>query len=127
VCGLLATFTAIYLPTSMPILYLCLFGLGVAGSAQSLAFCVVRDISHPRHLGTAMGFNNMATIAGAAILQPVIGYLLHKNWQGVTLNHVPFYSAHNYRLALVMIPLCYLLALLISTRCIPETHCRQQW
>src|SRR5690606_26006990 len=88
---------------------------------------VVRDVNHPHVMGAAIGLNNMATVAGGAILQPIIGYLLHTHWNGAMTNHAPFYSVLDYRFALFMIPLCYVLALLVSTFLIRETHCKQRY
>lgn len=125
--GILGSFFAIYFRLSLPLLYISLFFFGCAGSGQSLAFSVVRDRSHPRLIGAAIGLNNMATVAGGAILQPIIGYLLHLHWNGVILNGIPIYNTLDYRMALLMIPLCYLSAAFISIKCIKETHCQQTY
>jgi len=127
VMGTIGSIGVIYLTVSMPVLYFLLFLLGLAGGGQSLAFCVVRDNSHPRSIGAAIGLNNMATVAGGAILQPIIGYLLYKNWNGGMMGQTPVYSVHDYRAALVMIPLCYILAMIVSMKCLKETYCRQQF
>lgn len=123
--GVVSALLVIYV--SLPKLALCvsLFVLGLAGGGQSLAFCVVRDISHPKTLGTSIGINNMATVAGGALIQPLIGCLLYFSWKGLMVNHVPVYVLSNYRTSLLIIPLCYVLATLISLFCIRETHCKQ--
>lgn len=125
--GVIGSIGTIYFSLPIPFLYFCLFLLGCAGSGQSLAFGVVRDVNHPKVMGAAIGLNNMATVAGGAILQPIIGFLLHLNWQGALINNTPFYNAHNYRVALLMIPICYVLALLVSLFFIRETYCKQRY
>lgn len=125
--GVISSLALIYWTLPPVLLYLALFIFGFAGSGQSLAFSVVRDINHPRLIGAAIGLNNMATVAGGAILQPIIGYLLHANWDGSMINHVPHYSGTDYRWALFMIPLCYLLAFIVSAKCMRETHCKQTY
>jgi hypothetical protein len=127
VIGVVASIIVIYCIVPMSVLYFLLFLLGLAGGGQSLAFCVVRDNSHPRTIGSAIGLNNMATVAGGAILQPIIGYLLYIYWNGVYSGHTPVYSANSYRLALLMIPLCYILAAIVSMRCVKETFCKQRY
>jgi MFS family permease len=122
--GIVGAMATIYLSLSPFLLYLSLFLFGIAGSGQSLAFSVVRDVSHPRTMGAAIGLNNMATVAGGAILQPIIGYMVHSHWGGAMVNHVPLYGVTDYRFALFMIPLCYILALIISFFLIKETHCK---
>lgn len=128
VVGVISSLVIIYGHVSMHLLYLMLFAFGFAGGGQSLAFCVVRDNSHPASIGAAIGLNNMATVAGGAIIQPVIGYLLYKNWDGTfTARHLPFYSVADYHLGLFMIPLCYILAIIVSSFLIKETYCQQQF
>lgn len=130
-CGLfgtIASLAVIYYQLSMPMLYFMLFIFGFASGGQSLAFCVVRDNSHPSSIGAAIGLNNMATVAGGAIIQPLIGYLLYVNWDGVSAaNHLPVYSVTNYHLGLFMIPVCYFLAMIVSSVCVKETRCEQKF
>lgn len=126
--GIVTSIAAIYFTLPLPMLYLALFGIGLSGGAQSLAFCVVRDNSHPSSIGAAIGLNNMATVAGGAIIQPLVGYLLYLNWDGAyTTNHLPIYSVTNYQIGLLMIPVCYILAAVVSSMLMKETYCRQQF
>lgn len=121
--GMMGTFFIIYFSVPHFLIYIFLFLLGCGGSGQSLAFSVVRDSTRPRSLGAAIGLNNMATVAGGAILQPIIGFLMQLNTSGFAQNHVPIYSVYNYRMALFLIPLCYLLAAIVSGKLIKETYC----
>ncbi len=125
--GVFGLVPIIYMP-HLPLvwLYICLFLLGLAASGQSLAFGVVKDNNHASVAGTAMGINNMATVAGGALFQPIIGILLHLNWNGVYYNGTPFYSVGNYRKAFIVLPFCYLVAFLVGKFLIRETHCQQQ-
>ncbi|MES2141345.1 MAG: MFS transporter [Pseudomonadota bacterium] len=125
--GVFGLIPVIYIP-HLPLfwLYFCLFLFGLAASGQSLAFGVVKDNNHADVAGTAIGINNMATVAGGALFQPVIGLFLHLYWNGVTSHGVPFYSAADYRKAFIVLPLCYVFALLIGKFLIRETHCKPQ-
>ena len=125
--GIIGLIPVIYVP-HLPLfwLYICLFLFGLAASGQSLAFGVVKDNNHSSVAGTAMGINNMATVAGGALFQPIIGIFLHFNWNGTYHNGTPFYSAEDYRRAFIILPFCYLIALLIGKFLIRETHCQQQ-
>jgi MFS family permease len=125
--GLIGLIPVIYIP-HLPLfwLYICLFLFGLAASGQSLAFGVVKDNNHSSVAGTAMGINNMATVAGGALFQPVIGIFLHLNWNGTYHNGSPFYSVEAYRKAFIILPFCYLIAFLIGKFLIRETHCQQQ-
>lgn len=126
--GLFSTLTLIYAP-DLPfvVMYALLFLLGIAASGQSLSFAVIKDVTDPKHMGTAVGFNNMAVVAGGAFFQPLVGYLLHLFWQGAVINGTRYYSVFTYRKALWILPLCYLGAAIISWYFIKETQCRQSY
>lgn len=123
--GILGLIPVIYIP-HLPLfwLYFCLFLVGLAASGQSLAFGVVKDNNRADVAGTAIGINNMATVAGGALFQPVIGLLLHLYWNGVTYQHTPFYDTADYRRAFIVLPLCYFVAFLVGKFLIRETHCQ---
>ncbi|MFZ0220047.1 MAG: MFS transporter [Candidatus Aquirickettsiella sp.] len=125
--GIVGLIPVIYIP-HLPLfwLYICLFLFGLAASGQSLAFGVVKDNNHSSVAGTAMGINNMATVAGGALFQPVIGIFLHLNWNGTYHSGSPFYNVEDYRKAFIILPFCYLMAFLIGKFLIRETHCQQQ-
>lgn len=125
--GLFGLIPIIYIPhLPLFLLYICLFLVGLAASGQSLAFGVVKDNNHSSVAGTAIGINNMATVAGGALFQPIIGILLHFYWNGIHDNGIPFYSITNYQKAFVVLPFCYLIAWLTGKFLIRETHCQQQ-
>lgn len=125
--GVLGLIPVIYFP-HLPLfwLYFCLFLFGLAASGQSLAFGVVKDNNHADVAGTAIGINNMATVAGGALFQPVIGLFLHFYWNGAIHQGAPFYNAADYRKAFIVLPLCYFLAFLVGKFLIRETHCQPQ-
>jgi len=103
---------------------LFLFGLGA--SAQALSFALVKDTSNSKLVGTAIGFNNMAIVSGGALLQPFVGIVLQAQWHGELLNGSPIYQASSYREAFILLPICYLIALLVSVFKLKETYCNHQ-
>jgi MFS family permease len=125
--GIIGLIPVIYIP-HLPsfLLYFCLFLFGLAASGQSLAFGVVKDNNYSSVVGTAIGINNMATVAGGALFQPVIGLLLQFYWNGTMHQGTPFYHVADYRKAFVILPLCYVLAFLIGNFLIKETYCQSQ-
>lgn len=112
---------------SWPLMYFLLFVFGVGGSGQALSFSLVQDNNPPHVGGTAVGLNNMAVVFGGAILTPFIGYLLHVGWNHQFIRGIPVYSLSNYRHALISVPICALLALIISLFFLKETHCKPQY
>lgn len=112
---------------SLPYLYFFLFVFGLAASGQSLAFGVVKDNNPACVVGTAIGFNNMAVVAGGALFQPLIGILLLMNWSGAMHSGTPYYGIVDYQKALFVLPLCYILALFVSQFLLRETYCKPQY
>jgi MFS family permease len=111
---------------SAVMLYLLMFMIGFASAGQSLSFAVIKDINLPRTYGAANGFNNMILVAGG-LSQPLIGKILDMQWQGLIQNGVQIYSQHDYQMALLVLPTCYFIAIIISMFLIKETYCLAAW
>lgn len=126
--GIISLTIIIYCPV-LPLfwLYFILFIFGLAASGQSLAFGVVKDNNTSCVVGTAIGFNNMAVVAGGALFQPLIGVLLYVNWRGIMHNGTPFYGIVDYQKALFVLPLCYVIAFFVSYFLLRETYCKPQY
>lgn len=125
--GLLVTTCLLYGPhLDLRLMYTMLFLLGFSSAGQALSFAAVKDNNHASVTGTAVGFNNMAVVAGGILFQPLVGVLLQYHSQGVMLNNMPIYSLADYRYALVVLPFCYLagLACLLFMR---ETYCKNRY
>jgi len=126
--GVLSTLSILYIPhLSFSIMCVALFGIGIAASGQSLSFAIIKDNTPPAFVGTAVGFNNMAIVSGGALFQPLVGYLLHIYWSGATDGGVPVYGLTAYRHALWVLPVCFIVALIMSWFFIKETHCRPSY
>ena len=124
ILGTLSTIIVVYLDNVPFILvYLSLFVFGLAASGQSLSFALVRDNNSPSVVGTAIGFNNMAVVLGG-VFQSVIGVILQFTWDGTMLGGVHVYSIHSYRLALSIIPICYIISGLLCIKGLRESHCK---
>lgn len=121
--GLVSTLAILYIPhTPMWLMYIFMFIFGVGSSGQVISFAVVKEINLPEHVGTASGFNNMAVVAGGALIQPLVGVLLHEFWLGDMARGIPIYHLAAYQKALLILPVCYFVALLISLFCLKETY-----
>ncbi len=105
-------------------MYLILFLLGVSIGSMVLSFGLITDINSSTTVGTANGFNNMAILMGGVIFQPMVGFVLHWFWTGNLVNKIPVYTLHSYKLALSIIPLCFLLAFIAAVFFIKETYCK---
>lgn len=125
--SLIPSFFIIYGHPSWLVMDILLFIFGVGASGQALSFGLVQDNNPPTVGGTAVGLNNMAVVFGGVLLQPLVGFLLHLNWDQKFQDGVPIYSLQAYRHALVSVPICAALAFIISAFIIKETHCKPQY
>ncbi len=128
IVGILSSLIVIYIP-NLPFWtsYIWMFLMGSASAGQILSFAVIKDINPPTGIATAIGFNNMAVVLGGAIFQPLVGYILKWNWDGSLIGNTPFYSNYDYAIALVIIPLCYLVCSAMSALFIQETNCKPSY
>jgi len=99
---------------SLIALYPIAFLFGFFQSAHVLNFAIAKDLSSKKNSGTAMGFTNMMVMIGGAILQPFIGVLLDWARHGATLHGNPLYTTVDYHFALVVIPACQFIAVIIA-------------
>lgn len=128
VCALLGlgtTLCLIYINTiPFGLTYVLLFILGFSACSQLLTFAVIKDRNKPTILATAMGFNNMAVVMGGAIFQPVVGIILDyfKDRSGQMSSSL--YTTYEFKIALALMPLCYLIYFLVTVFFLKETHCK---
>ena len=116
----------VYVPRMpLAVLSAAVFFLGVGSSSLLLAFAVGREHSQSVTAGRAIGIINMAVVGSGALFQPIIGILLDTQWNGRLLDGARVYSAENYRLAMLVLPVAAAAGILALWR-IKETYCRQR-
>ncbi len=98
--------------------------VGLASGSVTTGFAFVKESVPPRFAGTATGIYNMGSILGVMILQPAVGWMLDRNWQGALVGDVRIYDLAAYRSGFVLIIAFSVLAVL-SIGFTTETHCRQ--
>ena len=85
------------------------FLIGFMVGAMPVCFGAVRDIAEPELRGMSSGIVNMGGFVGAAIVQPLFGYILDRGWQGELVGDIRHYPPEAYQKALL---LCCLLVTL---------------
>lgn len=114
----------LFLPVSINVMRILMFLLGAFSSGFILAFSVVREINAPLLTGTAIGFINTLNNASGALAQPIVGKVLDYLWDGsLRADGSPLYSLASYNQALMFLPVCLLVALILVP-IIKETFCR---
>lgn len=86
-------------------LAIALLVAGAACAGQALSFALVKENNAKTIIATAIAFNNLAVVISGAIFQPFIGWLLKV---------FPFGVEADYRLALSVIFLTYLVGFIIA-------------
>ncbi|CAM4449110.1 MAG: hypothetical protein LEGION0398_MBIBDBAK_00708 [Legionellaceae bacterium] len=86
--------------------------LGIAASGQNIALALINDKNKPSLRGTAFGFVNLVGLALSAFFQPLLNMLLQ--WEEQFHQQITIYTASVYERALIILILCYSIALLVS-------------
>jgi len=121
--GLVATLILLYVDhVSIGWMYIVLFMLGFGAGGQTVSFAVVADNNPPHLVGTASGFNNLSVLLGGALFQPLVGVMLHGSADYRLVNGVHLYTLHSYQHALLVMPCCYFLSLILAWCILKESY-----
>jgi len=98
---------------------------GFASGCVVISFAFARESVPARLAGTVIGLTNMGFMLGPTLLQPAVGWMLDRNWDGVWSEGVKIYSLGAYRAGFTLMILWALLSLglIFFTR---ETYCRSR-
>ena len=123
--ALLASACLIYVtPQNTLVLMALIFVIGAGGSAMTVCFGSVKELNDINYSSTSLGLMNMCIVGAGAVMQPLIGWLLDSNWDGMMQAGARIYSATNYSNAFFSL-LVVNAAALVGTMLLRETHCRQ--
>ncbi len=122
-CSLLVMLLIIYLPQlSLAMGMVLFFSLGFFTSGQIISYPLIAESNPPTLTATASGLASTLIMAGG-ISQPFFGWLMGIHWDQQTVNGIPLYSLHDYRLALWIMPIGFILGIL-ATIPLKETYCQ---
>ena len=109
---------------SLPALSLMLVVAGLGSGCMIISFSYAKESVPPHLSGTVSGMVNMGVMMGPMLLQPLVGWVLDRNWQGEIADGVRHYGAEAYQagFSLMLAWLVLSLLLLFFTH---ETHCQQ--
>jgi MFS family permease len=121
--ALMTTVVFIYAPIqSTVIMQILLLAFGIFSAGFLTAFSVAKELCPARYVASGLGFMNMMNMIGIALIQPFIGYLLDRFWQGQLANNIRIYPLEAYYIALSLLPLAIFISLILLWR-VRETHC----
>ncbi len=70
---------------------------GCASGSMIVSFAFAKESVPARQAGTVSGVVNMGVMMGPMILQPAIGWMLDRNWQGEMLEGIKIYGLPAYQ------------------------------
>ena len=100
-----------------------LLGVSVACGAFILTFAFAKESVPARLAGTVSGIANMGVMLGGMVMQPLVGYMLDRHWDGTLAAGARLYgfAAYQWGFALMLAWGLVSLVLIALTR---ETYCR---
>jgi MFS family permease len=114
---------------STPMLATLVAGIGFCAGSFIISFAFAKESVPARLAGTASGVANMGVIAGPMLLQPLVGVVLDRSWQG-TLGTGAFagkrvfeFAAYSQAFSMMLVWGALSIVLLTFTR---ETNCQQR-
>ncbi len=115
----------VFLPTpSVPVLLGLLLVLGFAAGNIIIGFAFAKESVPASLSGTASGVVNMGTMTGPMALQPAVGWVLDRYWDGSLAAGVRVYGENAYRAGFSLI-LGWTVLSLVLVSLTRETRCRQ--
>ncbi|HVK53788.1 MAG TPA: MFS transporter [Burkholderiales bacterium] len=104
-----------------------LFALvGLVTACFTLSWACAKEVNPPALSGMATSVVNTGMFLGAAIMQPLVGWVMDLFWDGATRDGVRFYSEGNYQAALLLLFGFSALGT-IASLFIRETNCQNRW
>ena len=114
----------IYLPWQPGALAMILFMLiGLTSGGFVLTYPCAKEVTQPALSGMAISLVNTGLFLGAAIMQPLFGWVLDLGWDGTLSNNINIYSWQNYQNAMLLMFVFAMIAFIAAFR-IKETHCK---
>ena len=114
-----------YTPSATSMIMGLIFLTGAGGCTMTAGFSSVRELNLPEFSSTALGLMNMFIVGAGAVVQPLIGWLLDKNWDGSLMEGARVYSDQAFTSALTSLLVVTSLAF-IGTLFLKETYGKQQ-
>ncbi len=116
----------VYVPhLNYVVLMVMFFLLGLVSSTQVISYPLIAE-SNPSYI-TAMSVSvvSFTTLFGGGFIGiPLFGYLLNWHWHGLVSQGVAVYSASDYHVAMLMMPVALILAFLVTLG-LKETKCQR--
>jgi MFS family permease len=108
----------------LPLLVAVLIVTAFGSSSMIVTFSIAKESVPERLSGTISGVANMGVMAGPMLLQPAVGEMLDRHWQGQMVDGVRVYGLAAYQAGFGLM-LAWIAVALVLLFFVRETHCRQ--
>ena len=122
--GLLGWLAIIFLPLPLWAVVALLIPVGFASGNIIIGFAWAKESVPLRLVGTASGVVNMGPLMGGMFLQPAVGWMLDRRWNGAIEGGARLYDAAAYQAGFTLMFGAAVVASIILTFA-RESHCRQ--
>jgi predicted MFS family arabinose efflux permease len=114
--------------TQLPLIgsYIVIGVMGLSAAAFILTWACAKEVNPPQLSGMSTAVTNMGGFSAAAVLQPLVGYVIDLHWNGTMADGVRVYSPEDMRLGLLLLAGTAIVGA-ISTWFLKETGCRNIW
>ncbi|MFV5214549.1 MFS transporter [Azonexus caeni] len=110
----------------LPLSYALFALLGLSTAGFSLTWACAKEVNPPLLSGMSTSIANMGGFLCAAIMQPVVGWIMDLGWQGEMVGGARVYDLATWQHGVLAATLCAVLGAAASWR-IRETRCRNIW
>ena len=100
--------------------------MGLATAGFTLSWASAKEVNPPQLSGMATSVVNVGIFLGPAILQPLVGWLMERSWDGKMEAGMRIYSASDWRNGLMLLTGAAVAGWL-ATLLVTETGCRNVW
>ncbi len=106
--------------------YILFAVMGLASAGFTLSWASAKEVNPPRVSGMATSVVNVGAFLGAAILQPLTGWVMERTWDGRIEHGVRIYSAADWHNGLLLLAGSAAMGW-VATLFVRETGCRNIW
>lgn len=106
--------------------YLLFALMGLMTASFTLSWACAKEVNPPALSGMSTSVANMGGFLMGALLQPAVGWVMDRRWNGTMIDGVRFYTPEDYRWGLALIAAAAWLGA-AAAWFVRETHCRNIW
>jgi MFS family permease len=116
----------ILLVPGIPVRFLTLLmaATGICSASFIICWSLAKESVPADRAGTVSGVINMGVMLGVTVLQPAVGWMLDRRWEGAVREGVRMYSLAAYQAGFLLM-MGWIIAALILLFFARETYCRQ--